>query len=225
METMTIFCIISKIKSGKDSYLREVFKDSDFVKRYILKPFKYGTTRRGHLESNSQDYYTVSEEEARNIPQDELLEFRSYYTLTEGTVYYFTKYDDIIGKSGNYLCISSPYQYEQYKEWMEKENLKLGRERYRLFMIYIDCSINSRLQKIYNENYSEDDLCEICRRIIQDRNDFRSISKSLTELANCKNHEKVCYIENEYDFDQNLNYRANLFTIKRFIMDHGKCPL
>lgn len=225
METMTIFCIISKIKSGKDSYLRGVFKDTEFTKRFMLKPFKYGTTRKYHMESNALDYYTVSEEEAKNIPQEELLEMRSYYTLTEGTVHYFTKYDDIYDKSGNYLCISSPYQYEQYKEWMELENLKIGHERYRLFMIYIDASIESRMQRIANEKYSEDDLCEVCRRIIQDRNDFKSVSKSLSELANYKNHENVCYVQNEYDFGENFDYEANLFVIKRFIMDHCKCPL
>lgn len=222
---MTIFCIISKIKSGKDSYLRGVFRDTEFCKKFNLKPFKYGTTRRFHMDSSEQDYYTITEEDVNAIPQDDLLEIRSYYTITEGIVHYFTQYDDMVGKTGNYLCISSPYQYEQYKEWMQIENIKAGKEKYRLFMIYIDSSIHSRLQRIQYENYTEENLCEVCRRIIQDRNDFTNAAKTLSELSDYKHHEKVCYIKNEYEYGIDFDYSENLFTIKRFLMDHCKCPL
>ena len=157
---MNLFCIVGKTKSGKETYLSRLLEDEEFIFNNSLKRFNYGTTQKEyHHVQQTQEYYLVNIDDIPRIIEEGIVEMRSYYTLTEGEVKYFTKEEDL-ERFGNYICICSPYQYESYKNWMALKNIEAGYKKYNLYMIYIDCEVLDRIrrmQNILNENHHQ--LC------------------------------------------------------------------
>ena len=218
MRYLNLYCIVAKTKSGKDSYLNAILEDKRFVKETKISIFKYGTTKKYHPLYNRQEYYVVSNEEAESLDYNTLIEMRSYYTLPEGVVHYFTREKDIIPISGNYICIATPNQYERYKLWCENANLKYTDKKYNLKMIYIDSTITDRIERMLNTIEDECNLAEVCRRIIQDKTDFENAKKSLEEIANPLTSDSVCFIQSAYELEtHNEHFDANLKKIQDYI--------
>ena len=207
-----IFCIVGEVKCGKKMYTEEILKNHIFAKRMNLARLIYGTTQKNSYEEDNNEYYFISNEEYENLDKENLVEFRSYYTLTDGIVYYFTK-KEYIDMGKNLICVTSPYQYEMYKYWVNKENIK-NPNKYHLHMIYIVSNLKSRFISALDKIDDKDEICELCRRVLQDRAEFEKLSKRLPELIDPMMHN-VCYIN--HDANSSKNISMNINKIKKYI--------
>lgn len=218
MRYLNLYCIVAKTKSGKDSYLDAILSDKKFIKETKISIFKYGTTKKHHPKYNRQEYYIFNNQDAEALDYNTLIEMRSYYTISEGLVHYFTKETDLLPLTGNYICIAAPTQYERYRIWFDNANIKSTNKKYNLKMIYINSSTKDRIKRMLNTIEEEADLAEICRRIIQDKNDFENAKKSLDEISNPIINDSVCYIESSFCEDtQNEQFQKNLKKIQDYI--------
>ena len=213
-KTINIFCILAKTGGGKSEYINRIIKDKRFMNSNNISLLVYGTTRNARNgEKEGIDYYFHTPEEYDKITDDELVESRSYYTLNDGVVYYFTK-TDYLNKNGNIICIASPYQYENYRNWCSKQNIR-GQIKYNLNMIIIDTSLKVRMERILKRAQKEEDVYEMCRRVIQERDEFNNVSERVPELLDPMLSNNVCFINNDLDGESNI--LQNINTIKRFI--------
>lgn len=217
MEQVNLFCIIAKTGAGKSVYINSIFDDKNFCKKHNLSMLVYGTTRNkrvGEKEGTDYHYYTL--EEYNEIAPSDLVEFRSYYTLDDGTVYYFTKREHLeTGK--NMICITSPYQYESFRNWCANQNL-LGHKKYNLYLIYIDTDIKIRIRRLLDraeQNHDDNKVLEMCRRVLQESNEFEDVSKNIPELIDPMLSTNVCYINN--NSNETIDIGANINKVKMFI--------
>ena len=219
MNTTNIFCIVGKTGSGKSEYYRRLLFDHPFTKILDISPLVYGTTRNKRLnEIEGIDYYFHTKEQYDRIDKDDLVEFRSYYKSDEGVVYYFTK-NIYFEKTGNIICAASPYQYESYRTWCDKENIKTP-GKYKLYLIIIDASVYNRVTRlIKRHNNNEDAIYEICRRILEEKSEFENVFSRIPELIDPLSNPSVCFIDNNNDGEGAIE--ENIKRIKRFIL--AKC--
>jgi guanylate kinase len=224
-KVVNLFCILAKYGSRKTVYLSHLLSNKKFTEETNLKPLIYGTTRKKKkyaLDGDMYEYY--SENEFKAIDDSDLIEFRSYYTLDQGTVYYFTKTESLLNADNNFICITSPYQYEQYRQWFIKQNIKCQYEKYKLFAILIEDKLRSRLYQILEETKEEDDeikLYDICRQIIQEKNEFGDVFNRIPELKHPMVSKNVCYIDGN-EFYEHDYFDDNLQDIKSFIRKNTK---
>ena len=224
-KVINLFCILAKYGSRKTLYLSQLLSDKKFMTEANLEVLIYGTTRTKRkyaLDGDMYEYY--SESDFKAIDDSDLIEFRSYYTLDQGTVYYFTKTETLLQADKNYICITSPYQYEQYRQWIIKQNIKSQYEKYKLYAILIEDKLRSRLYQILEENKDEDDeikLYDICRQIIQEKNEFGDVFNRIPELKHPMVSKNVCYIDGNEVYDRDC-FEDNLQDIKSFIRKNTK---
>lgn len=219
MSTTNIFCIVGKTEAGKYTYLNKILSNKKFVSKYDLSPLIIGTTRaKKKNEKDGVDFYFHSESEYNKINTDDMIESRSYYTISEGVVYYFTK-NGYIENKGNIICTTTPYQYENFKHWCEKENFKCP-NKYKLYLIFIDSDIKIRVNRALKKMNTEDEICEFARRILQDKAEFSDAIKRIPELIDPMLSDNVCYIFNNSSDKLDLN--NNISKIEKFISDSLK---
>ena len=211
-----IFCIVGESGSGKTFYNNSIILDKKFLKQAKLEPLIYGTTRP--IRSNERDgvdYNFVSEEDYKNIPHEDLIEFRTYYT-TNGNKYYFTKTEYIEKKKKNLICTASLYQYESYRNWIANENIKKPGS-YNLYLIILNANVKERLLRIINRRCETDeDIYEACRRTVEERAEFNAVKARVPELTEPFSYNTVLYVNtNDISNESNL---SNLNKIKQFIL-------
>ena len=207
-----IFCIIGPMEAGHLAYIDDIFNDKKFAKDNNLVKLIYGNTKPGVSEPDK--YYNMTKEQYEAIPGSDIIEFRSYYMLNyKDDIYYFTRKTDITDKKGkNLICNCSPYQYESYKAWIATENIKAPNS-YALYCIFIYSSMRSRVIAMVNKAETDDDIQEICRRVIQEKVEFDQTQKKIPEFFDPMSCENTCTIIND-----DLQYYAdNLQKIKEFI--------
>ena len=215
METINIFCFMGKTKSGKATYVNKVMSDRHFTRKYNLTRLVCGTTRRTKAKKiDNTEYEFVTNEEFETYHPSTLIESRSYYTMSDGVVYYFTKLDAFTKATKNIICTVTPYQYENYKFFCDQENIKCP-GRYKLHLIYIDTLPETRMERMMKSTTSEQTLCEFAGRFIQDFNEFNDVSKRLPELVDPMMSNNVCFISN--DVADWRETKHNLEKIKLYI--------
>ena len=208
-----IFCIVAKSGGGKTRYMKDLTSDSYFMNKMDLSLLTYGTTRaKRSNEIEGIDYHFHTKEDYEKIPEDDLIEYRSYYTMNNGTVYYFTK-KEYFENRRNILCLTSPYQYESYRNWIAKQNIK--GERYRIFMILINTDLKIRVQRLLERAENDADIYEFCRRVMQEKNEFEDVGKRIPEFLDPMMATNVCYIDNNSPME--VDILCNLMKIKEFI--------
>ena len=213
MKKVNLFCFIGITGTGKDFYLHLLSQDTSFMKKYNLTNLVYGTTRsKRKNEVDGVHYHFHSNEEYEKIPKEELIEFRSYYTLNDGEVSYFTK-PEYINSDTNIICIASPYQYESYRNWCNLEKIKKNSD-IDIHMIFINTDLKCRIERLMKRAKSDNDIYEMCRRIIQEKTEFEDVSKRIPELIDPMQSINVCYIDNNCD-ESGVKY--NLEKIKKYI--------
>ena len=211
-----IFCIVGESGSGKSYYNNSIILDNKFMKKVKLEPLTYGTTREAREnEVNGIDYNFITKEEYKNIPKEDLIEFRTYNTIN-GKVYYFTKTDYIKNKNCNLICTSSLYQYESYRNWVNIENIK-KKDSYNLYLIILKASVKNRLTRILDRRCKTDnDIYEACRRIVEEKAEFDSVKSRVPELIDPLSYDTVLLINtNDISVESNKN---NLEKIRQFII-------
>ena len=214
MQGKNIFCILAKTGAGKNVYINNILKDENFLKNVDLSLLAYGTTRPPRKgEVNGIDYYFYSKEEYDKIPRKDIVETRSYYTMNDGEIYYFTKSDYFINSNTkNILCIASPYQYEHYRNWCANENIRGN--NYKLFLIMINTDLKIRLNRVINKRaVKDDDIYEVCRRVIQEKMEFEDVSARVPELKDSMSYSSACIIDNNFE-DNNIDKSLNLLSIE-----------
>ena len=216
MKKTNLFCLVAKTGAGKSKYLNQLTKNTDFLNKNNLSLLVTGTTRsKRENEVDGVDYHYCTREEYENTPEKDLVEFRSYYTLNNGEVFYFTK-TDYIKSDKNIICIASPYQYESYRNWCNLEKLK-NNINIDIYMILISSDIKVRIERLMERAKNDDDVYEMCRRIVQERHEFEDVSKRLPELIDPMLANNVCYINNTCNGE--IVIKNNLEKIKNYI--HG----
>lgn len=211
-----IFCLVGESGSGKTTYINQIMKDKRFIDKVNLKLLVTGTTRKMRPgEVDGVDYHFMTEEEFLKIPSSELIGSRSYYTLNNGTIYFFTK-EEYVQTHTNLLCVTSPYQYESYRNWIAKENIR-GND-YRLYMIYIHTDLKTRIIRCINRAKEDIDVFEVCRRAIQEKSEFEDAGKRLPEFIDPMMATNLCYIINGAE----SSIEENCEAIKRFILKFSK---
>lgn len=211
-----VFCFVGESGSGKTTYINQIMKDKRFIDKVNLKLLVTGTTRKMRPgEVDGVDYHFMTEEEFLKIPSSELIGSRSYYTLNNGTIYFFTK-EEYVQTHTNLLCVTSPYQYESYRNWVAKENIR-GND-YRLYMIYIDTDLKTRIIRCINRAKEDIDVFEVCRRAIQEKSEFEDVGKRLPEFIDPMMATNLCYIINGAE----SSIEENCEAIKRFILKFSK---
>jgi guanylate kinase len=214
MKKANLFCLIGKTGAGKSEYLNRLCNDKKFMNGTNLTQLVYGTTRsKREKEIDGVHYHFHTIEEYENIPQNDLVEFRSYYTLNDGEVFYFTK-SDYIDPCKNIICITSPYQYESYRNWCNIEKIKKHSNIY-IHMIYIDTDIRCRVERAVSRAKTDDDIYELCRRAVQEKIEFEDVSKRIPELIDPMQSINVCFVDNNCDFKDGID--SNLEKIKKYI--------
>lgn len=215
-KTINIFCVIAKTGSQKSIYVNDIIRDRNFMKKCNLTPMVYGTTRKMRAnETDGIDYFFHTKEQYEKIQDDDLIESRSYYTLQDGLIYYFTKNEYIERIKTNMICVISPYQYENYKMWCARENIK-SPNKYKLFVIFVDASIKKRINRIMGLSQGDETIIyEMCRRLIQEKNEFDDVSKRITEISDPKSANNVCYIDN--NSANTLDIAYNIEKVRGFL--------
>lgn len=225
--TTNIFCIIANTGSDQELYLNHILSDKSFTKHTNLSRLIYNTTKpKNNYEDQdtSSKYHYYSIDQYDKMSKDKEIEFRSYYTIPYGTIYYFTLKDDIEGKE-NLLCIASPYQYESYRRWISMENMRYP-GKYNLYAILVHCTLKNRFKnKIDSMKDSESDISilEFCRRVLEDNAEFNDAKSRIPELNDPMNCNNVCYITN--DKNKENDFINNISLIKGFILDKVKFRL
>ena len=213
-----IFCIVGKSGAGKSYYIDSIRSDSKFMKQANLSPLVYGTTREKRAgEKDGIDYNFVTEEQYKNINPNNLIETRTYGTIS-GIKYYFTKSDYIKNPKSNLICTSSLYQYESYRNWTNLENLTNKSnsidEKYILNIIIINSELKTRLKRIIDRSTTDKEIYEGCRRVVEEKSEFESVESRVPELMDPMIYPQVLIIDNN-DF---ANTENNLIKIKEFIL-------
>lgn len=225
--TTNIFCIIANTGSDQELYLNHILEDKSFSRSVNLERLIYNTTKPSkNLEDevHGAKYHYYSIDEYDNMSKDNVIEFRSYYTIPYDTIYYFTMKSDVENHK-NLLCIASPYQYESYRRWISMENMRYP-GKYNLYAILVHCTLKNRFKnKIDSMKDSESDISilEFCRRVLEDNAEFNDAKSRIPELNDPMNCNNVCYITN--DKSKENDFKNNISLIKEFILDKVKFKL
>lgn len=214
--SINVFCIVAKTGAGKSEYLKRIISDKNFINKFNLKMLTYGTTRKKREgEVNGIDYYFHTKDEFHNIPREDLIEVRSYFMINDGEVEYFTK-KEYFETESNILCITSPYQFENYRNWISKQNI-LYKNKYNLNLIIIDTSLENRLLRSVKrlKNKNDKDILEICRRLIEEAVEYDNVASKVPELIDPMTSTNTCFINNDNEGDQYIE--ENISIIKEFI--------
>ena len=217
--SINIFCFVSNIINGQTNYIDSILSDKKFVRKTQLSKLVYGTTRKDY--QNNKEFYYVPLKEYNDVTQnDDLVEFRSYYIIPDGDVYFFTKKSDIVNaKTNNLICICTPYQYENYRTWCSLENIKRINS-YNLNLVIINADMKSVFEEQLAKTKTRLEILELCRQVMQDDAEFEDAKKRFPEFIDPMSCSNVCMVS---DFKSDIaGFNANLEKIKGFILEMTK---
>lgn len=157
----TLFYIMGKSASGKDSIYRALKKDIPELRPVVL----YTTRPMRADETDGKDYFFIDEERLAEFEREgRIIEKRSYDTCC-GIWTYATVEDDSLAADADFLAIGTLESYEAMCR-------RFGTER--LVPLYIEVEDGVRLMRaVLRERQQEKpEYDEICRRFLADAEDF-----------------------------------------------------
>lgn len=159
----SIFCVMGKSSSGKDSIFRGIMKNQDLKLERII-PYTTRPIREG--EAEGREYHFCDEAKVQKL-QDagKIVELRAYDTVY-GIWKYFTVDDGEIDLSGrNYLYIVTLEGYQKMQDYFGKE---------KVVPIYIEVEDGERLLRAIARERQQavPKYEEMCRRFLADARDF-----------------------------------------------------
>lgn len=159
----TIFCIVGKSSSGKDTIYKKLLKNPLLHLRRIV-PYTTRPIRAGEQEGVEYFFTTVEiMEQLRD--ENKIIECRSYETVY-GTWYYFMAKDRQIDLDRHsYLVIGTIESYMKIRDYFGEK---------KVIPIYIDLEDGERLSRALRREKKQDQprYEEMCRRYIADERDF-----------------------------------------------------
>ncbi len=160
-----IFCLMGKSACGKDPIYKKILTD-DALPLKTLVP--YTTRPIRDQETDGVEYYFLTEQQLRELQQqDKVIELRSYHTI-HGIWHYFTVNDhQICLTEHHYLIIGTLESYQKLQQYFGKDAL---------VPLYIELENGERLQRALNRERLQTNpkYAELCRRFLADENDFSS---------------------------------------------------
>lgn len=178
-----IICLLGATGAGKSTILDILVND----KSLNLHRLVYHTTRKPREgEIDGVDYNFIEE----NVYYDhkytgDIIEKRKYDTVY-GPLYYYTTVKDIhANEDGPVIAAVSVDQYNAYKKYAIENNIEV-------IGIMIDVSTKTRINRLISRAESEDDCYEICRRVLEEKEELSRLDRSkIYSVVNdvCDNQE------------------------------------
>ncbi len=159
----TIYCIIGKSSTGKDSIYKRLLQREDLQLKKIVP---YTTRPIREKEVEGVEYHFVTEEKRLELEAaGKIIEGRSYDTIY-GRWDYFTVDDGQIDLAGSdYLLIGTLETYGKLKEYYKNGQI---------VPIYIEVEDGERLERALRRERKQPEpkYEEMCRRFLADSRDF-----------------------------------------------------
>jgi guanylate kinase len=159
----TIYCVIGKSSTGKDSIYKRLLQREDLQLKKIVP---YTTRPIREKEVDGVEYHFVTEEKRLELEAaGKIIEGRSYDTIY-GRWDYFTVDDGQIDLAGgDYLLIGTLETYGKLKEYYKNGQI---------VPIYIEVEDGERLERALRRERKQPEpkYEEMCRRFLADSRDF-----------------------------------------------------
>ena len=159
----TIYCVIGKSSTGKDSIYKRLLQREDLQLKKIVP---YTTRPIREKEVEGVEYHFVTEEKRLELEAaGKIIEGRSYDTIY-GRWDYFTVDDGQIDLAGgDYLLIGTLETYGKLKEYYKNGQI---------VPIYIEVDDGERLERALRRERKQPEpkYEEMCRRFLADSRDF-----------------------------------------------------
>ena len=159
----SIFCIVGKSSSGKDTIYKRLLENLSLHLKRIV-PYTTRPIRAGEQEG-VEYHFTTTERLSRLQEENSIIECRAYDTVY-GVWYYFMAKDSQIDLDENdYLAIGTLESYTKIRDYFGEN---------RVVPVYIDLDDGERLSRALEreKKQSQPKYEEMCRRYIADGKDF-----------------------------------------------------
>ena len=177
----SIFCIMGKSSSGKDTIFKLLLNREDLNLNRIIS---YTTRPIRSNEKPGDEYNFVDlEEKDRLLESGKVIEIRKYDTV-HGPWFYFTVDDEKIDLSKNdYIVIGTVESFVKIRDYYGSE---------RVLPIYIEVDDGIRLTRALEREKSQKQpkYEEMCRRFLADQQDFSEEKIKAAQIENVFNNDE-----------------------------------
>ena len=164
----SIFYLMGKSSSGKDTIYKKLMEDSELSLRTLVM---YTTRPRREGEREGEEYHFVTAEQMHEMDRaGRIIEKRTYPTMY-GDWHYFTVDDGSVEpEKYDYLLIGTLESFVKIRNYY-------GRDR--VIPLMLETDDGDRLQRALNRERSQSvpKYSEMCRRFLADEADFSSEKK------------------------------------------------
>ena len=158
----TVFCIMGKSSTGKDTIYRELLDHKELnlnrIVTYTTRPI------RGSEENGVEYYFTDETHEEELREAGKIIESRSYMTM-HGRWDYFMADDGQVQKDRDYLIIATLESFVSIKEYYTDMTIEP-------IYIYVEDGIRLERALSRERRQPEPKYREMCRRYLADCEDF-----------------------------------------------------
>lgn len=213
--TTNIFCLIGKPGSGRETILKSVMNDTEFVEKNKLNKFIYGTTRpMNSYDIDGESYHFMTNEEFESLDPTEIIESRSYDNIYTNETYYYFTLKEYIKFGFNYIGKISSFQYSELKKWTLISQLKNTMARINIFPIIINASIFEREKRMVNRASMDEDVYNMCSKLLTEKYEFKLVVEQNPEIIDYMN-PNTCILDNGKSGKQNITLLTN--KVEKFI--------
>lgn len=190
----TIWCLIGKSASGKDTIYRMLLERCPQLVTIIT-----ATTRpKRSGEQDGCEYFFFSADQLDALDKKgKVIERRDYNTIY-GKWSYATIDDGQISGSGDYLLIETPDGYNKLREYYGQDHVRA---------LYIHVDDGERLQRALDRERRQDSpkYSEMCRRFLSDEQDFKQIEQQAKSYNSTRNSKIIDTLEARSDMHSMTN--------------------
>ncbi|MCR5416496.1 MAG: guanylate kinase [Pseudobutyrivibrio sp.] len=176
----SIYCIMGKSSSGKDTIFKEILERDDLELKTIVS---YTTRPIRSNEKPGEEYNFVSlEEKDKLLASGKVIEIREYNTV-HGPWFYFTVDDGKVDiNNHDYLIIGTVESFVKIRDYYGKD---------KVIPIYIEVDDGIRLERALKRERKQEHpkYEEMCRRFLADQQDFSQENLEAAGVNNVFNND------------------------------------